>query len=207
MKEVVKNMLILFAITLVVGVLLGLVYEITEEPIAAQEAKAKEEAYAAVFEEADSFEEIEFDADEMAEYIADHEAGVASDVAGIVEVAEAYDASGESLGYVLTVDSYGGYGGTIEFTVGVTNDGTVNGYSILDISETAGLGAKAETDEEWAAQFAGKTVDYFTYTKTGSTSDSEIDAISGATYTTEAMTYGVNAAIFASEYLNGEVSE
>ena len=207
MKEIIKNMCILFAITLVVGILLGLVNEITEEPIAEQEEKAKQEAYAAVFEDAESFEEIEYDADAMAQYIADHEEGVDSSVAGVVEVVAALDSSGETLGYVITIDSYKGYGGTIEFTVGVTVDGTCNGYSILDIDETVGLGAKAKTDTDWAAQFAGVTVEYFTYTKTGSTSESEIDAISGATYTTKAMVYGINCALFASEYLNGEVSE
>lgn len=207
MKTIIKNMLILFAITLVVGVLLGLVYEVTEEPIAIQEEKAKQEAYAEVFTDASSFETVEFDAEELAAYIADHEEGVTSDVAGIVEIVSALDSSGELLGYVFTVDSYQGYGGTIQFTVGVALDGTVNGYSILSIDETVGLGAKAQSDAEWAAQFAGKNVDYFTYTKTGSTSDSEIDAISGATITTKAMTYGVNAAIFAADYLIGEVSE
>ena len=207
MKEIIKNMLILFAITLVVGVLLGLVYEITEEPIAVQEEKAKQEAYAEVFSDASSFEELEFDADALAEYIASHEEGVDASVAGIVEIVEALDSSGELLGYVFTVDSYKGYGGTIEFTVGVTIDGTCNGYSILSIDETAGLGAKAQTDTEWAAQFAGVNVSYFTYTKSGSTSESEVDAISGATYTTKAMVYGINCAIFAAEYLNGEVSK
>ena len=44
-------------------------------------------------------------------------------------------------------------------------------------------------------QFTNKSVDAFSYTKTGSTSDSEIDAISGATITTSALTNGVNAGL------------
>lgn len=43
-------------------------------------------------------------------------------------------------------------------------------------------------------QFAGKQVPLFAYTKTGSTSDNEIDAISGATITTNAFVNGVNYA-------------
>ena len=39
-----------------------------------------------------------------------------------------------------------GYGGDIQFAMGVQNDGTLNGISILSISETAGLGMKATTD-------------------------------------------------------------
>ena len=45
MKNIIKNTLILTAITLVAGVLLGLVYEITKEPIALAKEAAKKEAY------------------------------------------------------------------------------------------------------------------------------------------------------------------
>ena len=44
-------------------------------------------------------------------------------------------------------------------------------------------------------QFANKKVESFTYTKSGSTSDSEIDAISGATITTNAVVNGVNGGL------------
>ena len=44
-----KDAVILFAITLISGLILGFVYQITKEPIAAQEAKAIQEACAAVF--------------------------------------------------------------------------------------------------------------------------------------------------------------
>ena len=47
MNKIVKDALILFAITLVAGVLLGFVYDITKDPIAAQNEKAKQEAYKA----------------------------------------------------------------------------------------------------------------------------------------------------------------
>ena len=73
-------------------------------------------------------------------------------------------------------------------------DGTVNGIKILSISETAGLGMRA-TEESFYGQFAGRKVENFSYTKTGATADDEIDAISGATITTRAMTNGVNAGL------------
>ena len=56
MKEIIKNALILMAITLTAGLALGAVHEITKEPIEAQEKKTKEEACKAVFPEAESFE-------------------------------------------------------------------------------------------------------------------------------------------------------
>ena len=59
MNKIIKNALILMAITLVSGLLLGLVYQVTKDPIAAEEAKEKQEAYQAVFPDAASFEELD----------------------------------------------------------------------------------------------------------------------------------------------------
>lgn len=47
--KIAKNALILMAITLVAGIGLGFVYEVTKAPIAGQERQAKEEAYKSVF--------------------------------------------------------------------------------------------------------------------------------------------------------------
>ena len=49
---------------------------------------------------------------------------------------------------------------------------------MLDISETAGLGMKAD-EAEFKDQFKDKNVEKFTYTKTGEDGDDMIDAISG----------------------------
>ena len=73
-------------------------------------------------------------------------------------------------------------------------DGTVNGISILSISETAGLGMQAE--DILKPQFADKQVEKFEYTKNGAASENQIDAISGATITTNAVTNGVNAGLY-----------
>ena len=77
--------------------------------------------------------------------------------------------------------------------MGVADDGTLNGISLLSISETAGLGMRA--GEVLVPQFAGKQVEQFSYTKTGAASDDQIDAISGATITTNAVVNGVNAGL------------
>ena len=199
MKGIVKNTVIITLITLVAGCLLGLVYEVTKDPIAKQNELAKQEACKAVFAEADSFEAVisEEDADIQA-CVA--EAGYSAQT--IDEVMEAKDASGNVLGYVLTVTSGEGYGGDIQFTMGVQIDGTVNGISFLSISETAGLGMNAQKDE-FKGQYAGKNVDAFSVTKAGASADNEIDAISGATITSNAVTNGVNAGIVAVNYLKG----
>ncbi len=196
-NTIMKDTIILTVITLVSGFLLGLVNHITEEPIAHQQQLAKEEAYAAVFEDADSFEGVSVETD-LQEYV--NAQGYEAQT--IDEIMEAKDASGETLGYVMTVTSSEGYGGDIQFAMGVQEDGTMNGISILSISETAGLGMKADT-EEFKSQFAGVQTDAFEYTKDGATQDNQIDAISGATITTNAMTNGVNAGLAAFAYEKG----
>lgn len=188
MKEMMKNTGILLVITVIAGLLLGIVYQVTKAPIAEQEAKAKQEACQEVFADAASFGMIGVEALPAGW----NEEGYAQE--SIDEVMEAKDASGELLGYVITVTTKEGYGGDIQFSIGVRLDGTVNGMSILSISETAGLGMQAE--DVLKPQFAGKQAEKFEYTKNGATADNQIDAISGATITTNAVTNGVNAGLY-----------
>ena len=191
MKGMIKDALILFAITLIAGLMLGVVNDITKEPIAQQEQKAKNEACQNVFAAADSFEAQELaDSAQIEQVLTD--AGISG--ADIDELMAAKDASGALLGYVITVTDHEGYGGDIQFSMGITNEGTLNGISLLSISETAGLGMQA--GDVLVPQFADKNAYPYVYTKTGSTADNEIDAISGATITTNAVTNGVNAGVY-----------
>lgn len=196
-NTIIKDTLILTLITLVAGGLLGMVYEVTKEPIAQQAEKEKQEAYKAVFEDADSFEVcVEADDADLAAYLTEN----GFEAQTVNEVMEAKDASGETIGYALNMTTSEGYGGDISFSMSVTLDGTLNGISILDINETAGLGMNA-TKDEFKGQFAGKQVDAFEVTKSGAASDNEINAISGATITSKAITGGVNAGLCAFEYV------
>ena len=105
------------------------------------------------------------------------------------------DASGAPVGYVVTSTSNDGYGGAITVSVGIQADGTVSGIEFLTLAETAGLGMNAQKPE-WKAQYAGKNVDAFSVTKGGAAADNEINAISGATITSNAVTGAVNAAVY-----------
>ena len=196
--SIVKDTIAITAITLVAGLALGVVQDITAGPIAQQQEQSKQEAYKAVFEDADSFEVYDVDADALAANLAENNFNAQT----INEVMEAKDASGETIGDALNVTDSEGYGGDIQFTMGIQNDGTLNGISLLSISETAGLGMKAK-NPDFQDQFKDKNVEKFEYTKTGATSDDQIDAISGATITTNAMTNGVNAGLCAFRYVEG----
>ena len=86
--------------------------------------------------------------------------------------------------------------GNIEMMVGVDGEGTVTGVSIVDNSETAGIGSKVMDNEPLASgvpvldQFQGKTAADMPLTV-----GSNVDAISGATVSTKGVTAGVNAAL------------
>ena len=62
MKSMMKDAAILFVITLISGLLLGVVYEVTKEPIAVQEALRKNKACQEVFQDAANFETLELSA-------------------------------------------------------------------------------------------------------------------------------------------------
>ncbi len=192
-KSDIRNMLkdagILFLITLIAGLVLGFIYELTKDPIKRQQELAIQKACKAVFEQAHSFSQLDYlPGEELANELS----------AQGVTVGKAYVALDEArniLGYVVESTSSKGYGGNITLYVGVTSDGMLNDISILEIKETPGLGMNA--GKVLKPQFHNKYAEEFTYTKNGSQSDSEIDAISGATVTTGAVVNAVNGGLKA----------
>ncbi|MBR4528864.1 MAG: FMN-binding protein [Lachnospiraceae bacterium] len=201
MKDTVKNALILFVITLVAGGLLGTVYEVTKEPIRQQEMIAEQKANAEAYPDA-SFEEFEgFDREKAAGLLAENDAfaGVTIDDVKVAMV------NGRKDGYALRITSMG-YGDKITWILGVTGDGMVNGISLISINETPGLGMNA--GRVLVPQFDDVKIPpaHFTVTKTADTLPETVDAISGATITTRAITNGVNAGLLYYEQVLKEVS-
>lgn len=194
-NTMIKDTLILTVITLLSGLLLGAVYVITKEPIKEQEETARTKAYKEVFEAADEFKVVTVDDTLAKELEANNFATVT-----VNEIMRALDKDGNLKGYALSLTTSEGYGGDITFTMGVALDGTINGISILNINETAGLGMNAKKDE-FKGQYSGKQAESLTVIKSGSASASEINAISGATRTSRAITNGVNAGLCAFRYV------
>ncbi len=202
MNKIVKNALILTAITLVSGLLLGGVYEITKEPIQASKEKAKQEAYKSVMSDAEEFEPDNSFDEKKAEKILEK-----NKINGcyLSEVAVGKDKSGKEIGYVITSTSKEGYGGEIQISVGVSMDGTVTGIEILSINETAGLGMQA-TEPAFKKQFENVKTDKFEVKKDNPKGN--VDALSGATITTRAVTNAVNAGLsYFQDALGGSVNE
>ncbi len=199
-KSIITDCIKLCVITIIAGFLLGLVYNVTKAPIAAQEEKTKQEAYKAVFQDAAEFKEMKLDKKDISSVLKKNGLGQNT----ITEIAEAVDKDGNVIGHVFSVTNPEGYGGDISLSVGVRTDGTVNGYETLSISETAGLGMKA-TEDEFKSNFKNKKADKFEVVKDGSgaNDDSKVDAISGATITSRAVTSGVNSCVAYAKNLKG----
>ena len=166
MKNIIKDACILFAITLVAGILLGLVYNVTKDPIAQQNEKAKQKAYQEVIADADKFEALDgsYASDKVAE------------TAKAVLSASATDFSKDDVSEVVAGIKNGKIIGFVE-TAGL------------------GMRAKQDPSF-LAQFNGTKTSEYKVVTDgTGSSSDSSIDAIGGSTVTSKAITKGVNAAL------------
>lgn len=176
-KKILKLGLILFAVTAITGLILGVVYEITLSPIQQTQARLKTEALAGALPEADAFAQID----------------IAPDSPPIIkEVQEAKSGSAVA-GYCITVVPKG-YAGVIEIVVGITESGVLRAIRILNQSETPGLGAKAPLPA-FSGQFENKNAPKLTVVKAPPSGDDQIQAISGATITSDAVVSGVNAAL------------
>ena len=195
----VKDAIILFAITLISGLVLGFVYDITKAPIAAAAKAAKNEAYAVVFPEAKDFEENEADTAKIEE-TADEIAGKGFGHSNIDEVVTSKDESGNNIGRVITSTSKDGYNGTVQISVGIKSDGTVVGITFLTLEETPGLGMRA-AEASFYGQYANKNTKEFKLVKGAAGADDEISAISGSTITSTAVTNAVNAALYFNSIL------
>ena len=186
-----KDALILFVITLISGVLLGGVYEVTKTIIAQRQEEAKLKTYQEVFMDATAFEENT----ELTQKAAETDLSAYEKVT-VDEVLDAKDASGNVIGHLVTSTSKAGYGGEGTISIGITAEGEITGIGYLAFNETPGLGMKA-SESEFKDQFAGKNAAQLTLVKGGGASgDDQINAISGATVTSSAVTNAVNAALF-----------
>lgn len=192
MNKIVKDALLLTLITVVAGGALGLVHEITLKPIAAANEAATQAAYKNVFADAASFTEETIDEAVLATVQQTYPDDT------VRAVVAAKDDSDATLGYVITVTSSAGYGGNITLSIGVQNDGTLNGYSITEISETAGLGMKASEDKfknQFNSYAFESDEDFIEVNKVDPSAKCQIESISGATITSKAVTYSVDAGL------------
>lgn len=173
---------ILFLLTAICVGILGGVNEITRPIIEKNEVATEEAAMRELLTAAESFENVP-----------------SVDAPMIKKVAIAKQGD-KAVGYVLRVEP-NGYGGAIKLLIGIDQEGIVKGISILEHSETPGFGANANNDD-FKNQFIDKIAP-LRVSKSASSED-EIQAITGATITSEAIANAVNTAV---EYVNNHKME
>ena len=191
-----KSIRVVFAICLIglfSGLALGLIHDITKKPIEETATKKEQASYKAVFDSASTYEENADVLDKINKIL--DENGYTD--ADIDKVLSAKDENNNEIGLILIITTHKGYAGDIQMAVGIDKDCQITGISMLSIGETPNLGMEARDNPDFTAQYVGKDVDKFTVTKNGAATDSEINAISGATITSNAVTGAVNTSLFA----------
>lgn len=166
-KEILKPALTLFIICLAVTALLAGTNLLTRDRIEEQSRIAAENARRVVLAEATDFEEKD------GYYVG--------------------SASGGIVGYVFETESKG-YGGTVRVMTGIDAEGSITGVVILEHEETPGLGANAEK-ASFTDQYKQPAGSGITLIKNRAPNDGEVQALTGASITSNAVTTAVNAAI------------
>ena len=203
--NMIKDAIILCIITLVLGAVLAGVYMLTKEPIDNAQKKTNNEACAVVVAEGDKVQDDDKDAvSGAAAYLKGHDlsnAEVKEDEGGdllseYVQINEVHPTANG--GKVYLADALKGYGGKISFALGVDTEGAITGIEITSQSETAGLGANCETDE-FKNRFPGvkapESPSEEMYNK-NETTETQVQALSGATVTSRAITRAVKGILF-----------
>lgn len=195
-KAIPKPVIILLCITLVAGVALSGVYVMTADRIAENKESANQAAFLQVVPDAASF-----DKDDAVRAAIENAQGTYGSVT-IENAVVGKDASGNVVGYVVHVSNSDSFDGGLALVVGIRADGSLNGIAFTELHETPGMGMRCG-EAEFMDQFAGAQAEQFTLNKGGASSGPDgIDAVNGATVTSNSVVNAVNAALrFYSENL------
>lgn len=191
-SNILKDALALTLITIICSLALAFVYEITKDPIKAQEDAKKNAGYQVVYPDA---KELATD-DELVQLAAEMDLSTLDpDYAGVTidDVIQALDGDGNKLGYIVKSNTRG-YASTISVAIGYSLDGVVQGIELLAINDTPGFGLEL-TNPEFKEKFKNVETEGFVLTKASASKDNDIDVYSGSTTSTTAVVKAVNAGI------------
>lgn len=164
-NEYAKPIAVLAVICLVTSLLLAVTNSFTAPVIEENERRVAQAAYHELLPTAETFDTVE--------------GWTTPNVLEIVTDS----ASGS---YVIKAQGQG-FGGMVPVIVAFGSDGNIIAVKFLENSETKGYGSRLYEQPEWASQFTGMPAENFAI--------SDIDALSGATMSTEGAVAGINAAI------------
>ncbi len=182
MKQGARYFIVLLVICGVAASLLAAVYVVTKEPIAASRKAKTMNAVQTVLPAADR---LVVEPEDLRKLL-----GSTSDEA-LPEIYPAFQGD-RLVGVAIKVTDPNGYAGNIDLMVGVTADGKVHAINVLQHKETPGLGSKM-VEPAFAGQFKDLTVpdNGVKVKKDGGL----IEAITGATISSRAVTRAVNEAV------------
>ena len=194
-------------IAVISGGLLGAVYAITKDPIETTAERKKQESFRAVMPEGDRYTDASDP--EGKEPVPKEETVEALNqkleeqgFTGVTLESRTIAYAGEDpVGEIWIITTHEGYAGDIRMAIGV-KEHQVTGVSMLAIGETTGLGMEARDNPAFTDQYKGKAVERFSVVKTAPADDSQIQAITGATITSKAVTNAVNAVLAADKTVN-----
>ena len=170
-EDIIKPVGVLLAICIIIPLALSVTNKVTVKKIAELEAANSKKNMQSLI-DADNFEECENG--EITYYAAIN--------------------SGKTAAYIFT-ESSKGYGGDVSVMTAIKPDGTVAGVAILDVSgETPGLGQNA-AKESFFSQYIGLKKGVSVLKNGAKAENNEVDAVTGATITSTAVTRAVNKAL------------
>ncbi len=200
-SSIIHDALSLTIITIVCSLALAFVFEITKDPIKAQEDAKKNEGYQVVYSDAAG---LATDEELVALATETDLSTLNADYSGVTidDVIQALDDDGNKIGYIVK-SNVRGYSSTISVATGYSLEGVVQGIELLAINDTPGFGMEL-TNPEFKNRFSGVQTSHFLLTKGSASNDNDIDVYSGATITTTAVLNAVNAGInFLTENAEG----
>lgn len=170
-EDIIKPVGVLLAICIIIPLALSVTNKVTAKKISELEAANSKKNMQSLI-DADNFEECENG--EITYYAAIN--------------------GGKTAAYIFT-ESSKGYGGDVSVMTAIKPDGTVAGVAILDVSgETPGLGQNA-AKESFFSQYIGLKKGVSVLKNGAKAENNEVDAVTGATITSTAVTRAVNAAL------------
>ncbi|MGI6206383.1 MAG: RnfABCDGE type electron transport complex subunit G [Anaerovoracaceae bacterium] len=169
---------VLLIICLVISAALSITYQVTKPKIDQINKATADAARMEVLPDADKFTEVDGDLPE-----------------GVTEYYVADNGAGE-----VATCQYKSFGGTITVMVGMDSEGTITGVKVTDHDDTPGVGTKAMDSSYLSEQYKGVSE---TDKASNIRNDSNIDQVTGATVTSNAIYQCVNEALDAYQSLGG----
>lgn len=174
MKKIINLVIRLLLIAAFSALILGFVNKTTSPIIEERTKKLMQDSYSVVYPSGKDFKSIESSVNE-----------------NIKEIIEVSDGS-SVVGYIFSVSGKGGYGGDVNYMVGVSKEGIIQGFTVISHAETKGYGA-AVTEDTFTNGVKEVNISKGVSYGSGNKDTGEIQAISGATRTTKAVVNGLTA--------------